>query len=276
MVELAVEAILDEPCPRAGITLTGLAPGEHVVSVWRTADGQRVPVRGARMVDVVDSAYWDDWEVPLGRSVSFELEVVGGPDAGVQGITGEVTVDADFGYVQDPLNPATAVRVMHRNAQGGPAVLVSGTFAKMSYASDISTFQIMGSNTPVGIGGVRQAASGVPLSMLTRGEEENLRMRDLVAGTAILVIRGLPEWGARVPASASYAAGTVTESNPLPGDQVTVWETTGDTVRGSSAKILVALWTYQDVADIFATYDQKRAAAGGRAYLEDQKNPANV
>ncbi|MHA7145437.1 hypothetical protein ACX80U_12040 [Arthrobacter sp. TmT3-37] len=276
MAELAVEAILDAPCPRAGITLTGLSAGEHVVSIWRTTDGQRVPVRGARMVPVVDSAYWDDWEVPLGRPVIFELEVVSGPDAGAQGITDEVSVDAEFGYVQDPLNPAAAVPVLHRSAEGGPAVLVSGTFAKMAYASDISTFQIMGSSTPVGVGGIRQAASGVPLSMLTRGEEENLRMRDLVAGTSILVIRGLPEWGARVPASASYAAGTVTESNPLPGDQVTVWETTGDTVRGSSATILVALWTYQDVADIFATYAQKQAAASGRTYLEDQKNPANV
>ena len=140
-------------------------------------------------------------------------------------------------------------------------------------------FRIMGDPRPVSISTGRTAPSGVPLVWRTRAEAENVRLSDLVRQAPHLVIRPLPEWGSRIPGTATYLAQTVEESKVIrghTGNAWTQWETSGDVVRPSSARVLIALWTYQDVAEIFATYDQKQSAATGYSYLEDQKNPANV
>lgn len=272
---VTVDGITSAPCPRAGVTVEGLSPGDHQITVWRTADGERAPVRGMRTITVVDSVYQEDYEVPLGRLVRYELEILSGPDAGLQGLRADAQVDSTSGWIQDPLNPASAVPVS-ASLEQDETVLLAGTFAEVAYRAETSRFNVMGSSRPVAIAGRRSAPSGIPFSMLTLAEAENVRLRDLVRESPLLVIRGLPSWGTRVPGAATYAADTVTERNTLPGDEMTVWETTGDIVRPSSARVVIALWTYQDVAQIFATYDQKQSAATGLTYLEDQKNPANV
>ena len=73
MVAVSVEALLDAPCPRVGLTITGLGIGDSVVSVWRTADGERNPVRGARRMVAVDSDYLIDYDAPLGALSRMRL-----------------------------------------------------------------------------------------------------------------------------------------------------------------------------------------------------------
>lgn len=277
MVAITTVALASVPCPRAGVTVQGLAAGEQVVTVWRRSGSERVAVRGARKVSVVDSFYIEDFEAPLARPIIYELEVVSGANAGVQGITSTVTVASASGWIHDPLAPSTAVPV-HGTHTDGEAYFRPETFSKIAYKSKVNLFDVMGATKPVSLGGLRQAASGVPLSMTTKAEAENVRLRDLIQGTAHLVIRPLPEWGDFMPGSATYAAADV-EEQPVDvamGGSMTRWETTGDVVRGSSSRVLIALWTYQQVAAIFSTYDQKQAAAGSGTYLDDLKNPANV
>jgi hypothetical protein len=278
MPAMTCDPILDDPCPRVRVTVTGLTVGDHVVSVWRTADGERAPVRGARNITVVDSFFAEDFEAPFNRALTYELEIISGPDAGTPTLFFDTELMSERGFIQDPFNPATAVPVHGVKAPNGEAYFRSNTFASMAYTAGASLFPIMGAARPVSIGGTRQAAANIPISMSTRAEAENVRLRDLVRSAVHLVIRPLPEWGDYVPGTATYLAETV-EEQPVDvawGGSLSRWETSGTIVRPSSARIVIALWTYQDVAEIFATYDQKQSAATGYSYLEDQKNPANV
>lgn len=278
MPTISAEPVVAEPCPRVGVTVQGLAAGDQVVSVWRTSGRERVPVRGARAIPAVDSLYVEDFEAPLKRDLTYELEVLSGADAGVQGVATDAFLPATSGYIQDPLNPASAVPVHGEKAANGEAYFRSETFSTMAYTAGVSTFQVQGDPRPVSIGGIRRAAAGIPIGLSTRAEAENVRLRDLVRDSVHLVIRPLPEWGDFMPGTATYSAATV-EEQPVDvawGGSLTRWVTTADIVRPSSARVLIALWRYQDVAEIFATYDQKQAAATGLTYLDDLKNPANV
>lgn len=278
MVSMTAVPVNDAPCPRVTVTVDGFSAGDHVVSVWRTADGERNPVRGARTITVVDSFFVEDFEAPFNRDITYELEILSGPDAGTPTLFTDVVLPSDRGYIQDPMNPASAVPVHGVKGPNGEAYFRADTFASMAYTAGVSLFPVMGSNKPVSIGGMRRAAANIPIAMSTRAEAENVRLRDLVKDAVHLVIRPLPEWGSYVPGTATYAAETV-EEQPVDvawGGSLTRWVTDGTIVRSSSARVVIALWRYQDVAEIFATYDQKQAAATGQTYLEDQKNPANV
>jgi hypothetical protein len=278
VVSMTCEPVLDEPCPRVTVTVTGLSPGEHVVTVWRVADGERTPVRSARTLTVVDSFFVDDFEAPFNRFITYELEILSGQDASLPQLLVDTELRSDKGYIQDPLNPAAAVPVQGVRGQNGETYFRSDAFASIAYSVGASLFPVMGATRPVSIGGTRQAPSNVPLSISTLAQTENLRLRDLVQSATHLVIRPLPEWGDFIPGTATYLAETI-EEQPVTvqmGGSLTRWVTSGTIVRSSSARVVIALWTYQDVAEIFATHDQKQTAATGFTYLEDQKNPANV
>lgn len=279
-VAVAVEALDDGPW--AGVTITGLAAGNQIVTVWRTADGERLPVRGARKLEVVDSAFVIDYEVPLGRVVSYELEVVSGADAGAVVPPAAVTVASSSGYVHDPLNPTVVVPVWSSRAPSGEAVLAGTAFRALTLEAEVSYHAIVGARLPVAIGGARQAASAVDLSMLTDAEAQNTLLRDMLEDTSVLVVRGLPEWIADAWPPVAYVSAPVVVEEPLTahrpgvGKYLTRWTMEGRRVRGSSASVLISLFTYDDVAALFDTYDQKQAAAGSGTYLDDLKNPLNA
>jgi hypothetical protein len=223
----------------------------------------------------VDSFYIEDFETPLGRDVTYELEVVSGVDAGIPPVFADTLIGSVCGYLQDPFNPSSAVPVWGDGTRAGQPVLSRAAFGSFTYTADTADFMVLGSSRPVSISTGRTAVSGIPLVFRTRTEEETVRVRDLVKQAPHLVFRPTPEWGSAIPGVATYSAATVEETPVILGN-LTRWETTMNVVRPSSARVIVTLWPYQDVAELFATYDQKQDAAGGGTYLDDQKNPANV
>ncbi|QOI67662.1 minor tail protein [Arthrobacter phage Orcanus] len=265
--------------PWAGVTVRGLAAGEAVLNIWRTADGERLAIRGGKNLEAVDSAFVIDYEVPLGRAVTYELEVVSGPDAGASAVAPVMVRESDCGYIHDPLDPLVAVPVYRTAAPGGEAVLGVRAWQTLTRAADVEVHQVVGSSKPVAIGGQRQAPADFPLDLLTDAETHNTILRDLMDRAAVIVVRGLPEWlGSAWPAVAYVALPEVVET-PLtagrggPGRFLTQWTLEGQNVRSSAARVLVALFTYQEVEEMFTTYAQKQAAAGGGTYLDDLKNP---
>ncbi|MGH3998394.1 MAG: carbohydrate binding domain-containing protein, partial [Pseudonocardiaceae bacterium] len=76
--QLALVTKTDAPCDRVEITITDLTPTENTATIWRTSDGKRGAVRGARRITMVTSEVVIDYEVPLGRTVTYELEVTAG------------------------------------------------------------------------------------------------------------------------------------------------------------------------------------------------------
>ena len=140
MVAVAVEAFLEGPCARVGVTITDLGVGDSVVSLWRTADGERAPVQGERRRTFNDGAYVEDWGAPLGRPLTYEVEVLSGPN-GADRVTSEpVTVASTVGYIQDALDPQSAVAIVHPYGADGKPVVASRAFTAVEYAADVSLF----------------------------------------------------------------------------------------------------------------------------------------
>jgi hypothetical protein len=276
MVAVSVEAFPEfNPTPRVGITITDLTVGASVVSVWRIADGAREPVRGARRADMSDSDYVIDYDVPLGRPVSYEVEVVSGPQRLSRVTSSSVTVSSVDGCIMDPLIPESSVRITRRHLPTGEATFAVSALASLEYAADVSVFNIMGSNKPLALFGQRLAAAGVDFSMITDAAEENERMRRLLQSSAQLLVRVPASWTTALPGSCFAVFAKVSES-PLGapyGDPLTVWELSGDTVAAPTIKVLTATFTYGDVAILFETYGQKQDLMAGKTYLDDLKNP---
>jgi len=273
MVAVVIEAMVDEPCPRVGLTITGLGVGNSVVSVWRTADGERNPVRGARRAGMVDSAYIVDYDVPLGRPVSYEVEVISGPSGADRVTSSSVTVNSATGWLMDPLVPQSAVPVVGGDGNEGP-YLRGEALASLEYAADVSLINIMGSDKPMALFGQRMAARGVPLSMGTTSAEQNAKLKNLLMSSSLLLFRPIPGFGIDLPGSMFVTVPSAVES-PVDvawGGSLTWWDLQADTVAAPTLKVLTATFTYGDVALMFATYQQKQDAATG-TYLDDLKHP---
>jgi len=274
MVAVSIEALVDAPCPRVGVTITGLGVGDSVVSVWRSADGERNPVRGARRVTLVDSAYLVDYDAPLGRPVSYEVEVISGPSGADRVTSSSVTVGTDSAWIMDPLVPQSAVPITRRLTSTGEPTFAVEAMNKLDYAMNSQVFNILGSDKPMALFGQRAAATGVDLSMITDAAEQNTRLRSLFASSGVLLVRLPASWADFVPGAWFALVASVSErpAGASNGGSVTVWNLSADTVAAPTLRVLTATFTYGDVALLFATYQQKQDAATG-TYLDDLKHP---
>ena len=276
MVAVSVEAFPDfAPCPRAGLTITGLTVGESVVSVWRTADGERSSVRGARRKVMNDADYIMDYDVPTGRPVSYEVEVVSGPYGPDRVTSSAVTVDTTQGCIMDPLVPQSAVAIVPPTSWDGGPTFAAAAMSSLEYASEVSVYKILGSDKPMALFGQRMAAAGIDLSMITDAAEENSRLRKLFMSTGQLLVRLPLSWSSSVPGTCFAAVASVVEKPVEHGDEgaLTVWELSGDTVAAPQIRVLTAEFTYGDVQLLMSTYGQKQDAMAGGTYLDDLKSP---
>jgi len=274
MVAVTVEALVDAPCPRVGLTVTGLGVGDSVVSVWRTADGEREPVRGARRTTLNDAAFLVDWDAPLGRPITYEVEVISGPGGAARVMSGSVTVDSATGWLMDPLIPQTAVPVVGDATD--ETYLRSQALSELAYEADVSVFNIMGSNKPLALFGQRMAERGLDTSVSTRSAEQNARLEKLLQSTAQLLFRPLPGWGTRTLRGSLFLANAAAVQLPVDvswGGNLTRWELKSDVVQAPTIKVLTATFSYGDVQLLMDTYQQKQDLMAGKSYLDDLKNP---
>lgn len=268
----------DAPCDRVEVTITDLTPTENTVTVWRTSDGKRQAVRGARRRIMVTSDFVVDYEVPLGRVVKYEIEVTAGLNNQVAVAPQDVTVNASSGWIQDPLDPGSAIRIHGGVGPAGEAALRGDAFARLEYASDMSIVPIMGSPDPVALIGQRQSASGVSLPMVTEAAQEAADLRRLIQQAPLVLVRPLPGWASALP-GLCYTASAKPAELPIDeawGGKIVHWELTGDLVAAPAMNILIPLWTYGNVKDLWATYQQAQTALTGKTYLEVKKSPSGV
>jgi hypothetical protein len=275
MVAVLVESSLQAPCARAGITVTDLGIGDSVVTVWRNADGKRSPVQGERRRVFNDGAFVEDWGAPLGRPITYEVEVLSGPNGAARVTSDPVVVDSPVGYIQDPLNPQTAVEIVTPYGANGQPVLASRAFTALEYAADVSLYKVMGSSEPMVLFGDRMAAAGVDFSMITDAAEETSRLRELFMSAGQLLVRLPASWNSPVAGTCHIAVAKVSEQpvDAGEGGALTAWELTGDVVAAPALRVLTALFTYGDVMMLFSTYQAKLDAMAGKTYLDDIKAP---
>ncbi|WP_422758294.1 hypothetical protein [Paenarthrobacter sp. C1] len=276
MVAVTAEELTPDPAPKAGITITGLGVGASIVNVWRTADGRRKPVRGARRILMNDASFVTDWDVPTNRRVSYEVEVLSGPNGPARANAEAVTVPSDCSWLMDPFVPQTAIPVFGLRKNKGDIYLRSQALAALEYGADISMFNVMGSKEPMALFGERMAEKGLDLSMGTRSAEENTKLKALLNSTSGFLFRPGPELEGLDLDGSMFIAIPSPVQLPVDvgyGGEMTWWDLKADTVMAPTIKVLTATFTYGDVQMLFTTYGQKQDAMAGRTYLDDLKNP---
>lgn len=276
MVAVTAEALPPAPGSRAGVTITGLGIGESVVTLWRLADGLREPVPGYRREPMNDAAFVTDYYVPVNRPVTYEVEVLSGPDGSSRTTSAPVTVASLTGWLMDPLIPQSAIPIVGERRSDGDIYLRSQALHSLEYKGDVSMFNIMGSNKPMALFGERMAEAGMDISVSLRSAEENARLKKLLRSTTSLHFRPLPEWGAMELEGSMFLASAMVRQTPvnvMMGGNLTWWDLPTDTVQGPAIKVLTATFTYGDVQILMDTYGQKQALMAGKTYLDDLKNP---
>lgn len=271
-----VDAMTGAPVPRVGITVDGLdGVGPSVVTVWRsTVGGVRRKVRGWDARRVFGSDFAIDYEAPLGRLITYELQVNSGAVVPLR-LTATAFLDVATGFIQDPLLPLGAVPVSSGVGIDQAAVLTSTAFRKLQYEIETSSVQVLGARERVATSGQRMSAAGVDFSVLTEAAEQGTELRNLFANSGLVLVRPLPSWGP-LP-DLIYTVPSVTEEVTYGehGPTMTTWNLVGDTVRPPSIQVLVALWTYDQVAALWATYGDAQSAANliSATYLDSQRDP---
>jgi hypothetical protein len=264
-----------DPCPRAGITITGLGTASSsVVSVWRNTADVREPVPGYRRVSMTDSSYLTDFYVPLGVPVTYELEVISGPSGANRVTSAPVTVASDTGWLMDALVPQTAVPVTGKRVADGIELMAS-SLKDLEYAANVSIFTIMGSDKPLALFGQKLAAKGLSMRLATRSAEQNANLAALLSSTAQLHFRPAPGWSNLQLGGSMFIANPSARQLPVTphwGGKLTWWDLKSDIVAGPAVRVITAEFTYGDVAILFTGYQQKQDATTG-TYLDDLIHP---
>lgn len=267
-----------DPCPRVDITLTDLTPTDNVVNVWRTADGVRRAVRGARKTTVNGSTFITDYEVPLNRTVSYDLEVTSGLGLGAVATQQTLTVSCAQWVIQDPRVPSSAIALNVSKQDSSAPYLTAAAVKTLEYASGVTIVPILGSPEPVALMGQRSIAGAVDFSMFTNTATATTQLRNLIQETSLLLVRSNGVRNDGVPGLAYYAAAKPME-HPITvafGGTLTHWELKGDLVAAPTMNVLIPIWTYGTVAALFPTYQAKQTALSGQTYLDDLKSPSGI
>lgn len=274
---VTVVAKTDAPCPRVEVTITNLSTGTTIYNLWRTSDGVRKIVRGARNRSTVGSDAVVDYESPLGRPITYDIEVVTGTTVGLATVPATTTVTSTTWWIQDPLVPSTA-QPLAVNKTDGPLTLTAAAVKNLEYAAGVNIIPIMGSSEPVALVGTRQIASNMDFSMFTNTAQATVNLRNLIQQTAILLIRtnGIRNDG--VPGLAYLAAAKPAEQPVTAafGGTLTAWQLQGDLVAAPTLTVLVPIWTYQNVNNLWTTYQQAQTALAAKTYLDVLKSPSGV
>jgi hypothetical protein len=272
---LALLAKTDAPTDRVQVTITDLPPGNNVVNLWRSSsETARQAVRGVRRRTFVTSDFVEDFEPPLNTLLTYELEIVGGLGVGATSSTATITLTTTRGWIQDPLDPTTAVPIYADVSTLGPN-LTDSAIRSVEYPVDKTVLPISGSKLPMVLLGQRRAASDVSFEMESDSATYNGQLRDLTTNSPLLLIRPLPVWSDAMPGLCYVAADSIKETREGWGNLKT-WSITSPLYAPPTMDVLVPTWTYGDVAALWSTYQQAQTAHTCKSYFSVKKSPTGA
>lgn len=192
--------------------------------------------------------------------------------------TATITVESDTAWLQDPLNPRSAVAVSCVRGTDG-VMLLSPSAGEIARRMPADVVQVQGARLPVASLGVRQAPAGVMLHLRALVAEQGALVKalaDLIDTAGTVVLRGLPQAVPLDPV-AHVIAPEVTDS-PIVGGLLGPrrdWVMSVTQVRAPSPTISVPWWTYDQVKALWAgfSYDAVLAARPGATYLDWLRDP---
>lgn len=240
-----------DPCPRAEVVITPMPGDIDEITVYRTWRGQRSVIRGASRAEVAGAYLVVDYEVPIGTSVSYSsvgYDTVGVPSE--ESLATAVTVSVTDVWIQDPLDPTTALQVgltIPREIQAAFPSFLPGKRVMPS-----AVVPIAGSSLPVGLGGTRQALSGIPFTLhaMTQSAADTVEvLLDQAYPLCVRVPGAVPQMD-----GLAYLAIAEVLLEAVNAWEETLFSMTADIVRGPGAAIVVQPRTYADLLDEAATY----------------------
>lgn len=242
-----------DPCPRVEVLITPMPGDIDQITVYRSWAGQRSVVRGASRSEVAGAFLVVDYEVPLGTSVSYSsvgYDVAGIPSE--ESVVAAVTVSVTDMWIQDPLAPTTAQKILLSRTQDAEITVIGDSLMPVTYQTASMVSPVIGSVLPIGMAGTRQAASRMPLALIAWNPSAVESLRGLLQQAFPLCVRtptAIPQFGGLI----YLALPEITEA-PFPGWEATLFSSTGDSVRGPGAGIVVQPRTYADLLSEAATY----------------------
>lgn len=276
---LTLTGLTTAPCPRVNITIADIDPSVNEVTLWRTSDGKRRAVRGTREWKVTGgSDAVTDYEVPLNTATQYELEVIEGISAKAVTTPASITVTDTKGWIQDPLDPGSAVPLYADLGPDGEPSLSVEALAQFDYEADVSLVKVMGSSEPIAFIGQRMAASSVPFHMFTDQAQQSTNLRNLLRQAGPVLIRPLPVWSNGLPVLCYLSVKTVSEKpvNEAYGGQIIEWHLSGDLVAAPAVNIVVLVTTYGTVQALWTTYQQAQTALAAKTYLQVKLSPSGA
>lgn len=244
---------LSEPgAPQVGVTVSGLSEVTgSTVTVDVSWDGGVTynAVRGGTVTGVLGSTFIRDHVPALGVESTYRATVTVGSD---ETATGTVTAESDFAWIQDPLDPATAVAVTtSRPTDDSDALLImAGSMDGFTSPVAVDTVTPLGARLPVASIGQALAFQGLPMTFQTPAAQGALiaAMRNLLTQAGQIVMRGLPSSLPIDPVAHVVAVNrqeNVTVGG-MPG-RVNTWTMSVSQVRPTSLAIVIPWWIYDQV-----------------------------
>src|SRR5699024_11010531 len=170
---------------------------------------------------------------------------------------------------QDALNPLLAVEVACRPGNRGTIWFTAEAFTVFERPTNSDLVQIMGGRTPVGMTSRRQTPAQIPFTMVTTTAAASSLLREVLIEGTHLVLRVPPEISMLDPVT--YLSDVQVSEEPgrqtFLGGHVTRWNMTGSQTRGPRIMAWTALWTYDDVAELYAGYTYTDLT-DGRKYVD--------
>lgn len=263
MTGLSVQAVMDSGAPRVVVAVDGLdGSTPSKVSVERSSDGKSwEPVLGGWLAQAVGAFQVTDHIAPLNVELAYRLTVDGPtvPDD----LAASIRLDSDQPWLQDPLDPVTAVPV-GVGRRPGEQWLAGGTLSQATYTAGMDVSAVAGATLPVASAGNRLAGASIPLA-ITCPKTSIHAVRALLAGGGPIVIRGFDH--PLVEPGAWLAVGDVTATLFGIAQTWCEWSMTCQQVAPLSPHVVPAWITYDQMAaalqavGIVNTYDALAAAA---------------
>lgn len=240
-----------DPCPRVEITVTPMPVDADTITVWRSWAGRRTQVRDAVGVTVSGDYFVVDYEAPFGVPVTYTCET-----ADAAGVPSELsagtsaTVAVTEIWMQDPLDPASAIEVATTGSSAGVRALAD-SFTGHTAEMPAETVTVIGSGEPIALGGTRQAPSQVPLKVKARTVADAEAVRNLWNQAFPLCVRT----PTKMPfyRGLAYMVFDYTET-PHPDWVQVTFAATARVVRGPGRGVVVQPRTYDHLLDEAATY----------------------
>lgn len=237
------------------------------------ASNETMRVEGTGLLELGEG-YWDMLTIVEGE---YAFEPFSGDSAPVfdEGErSAEVLVESRTAWLQDALNPLLAVEVACRPGNRDTLFFTAEAFTAFERPTNSDLVQIMGGRVPVGMTSRRQTPVGIPFNMVTTAAEASSMLREVLIEGTHLVLRVPPEISMLDPVT--YLSDVQVSEEPgrqsFLGGHVIRWNMTGSQTRGPRIMAWTALWTYDDVADLYAGYTYTDLL-DGRRYVDWQASP---